>query len=464
MSARFAAAIPRILAPTTQETPMHRRTLTGRLAPACRAAALAACGGLLLWAASASAGGAGKGGDKGKPQPPDVRQAVGHVASPSATVFLCEKPGAGCRPLRERGLVFAGDRLLALPGLRGEVDLEASGLRVSLLGNLPRTRKDPALQSALVLRGPGKDGVELALEDGRALLTNRKAKGAVKVSVRFADETVGLDLVAPGTQVALELMAHWPPGAPFQKEPKAEHGPVVDVFLVVVKGEVNARLSDGTERNGLKPPVFYHWSNVQGMAGPLAAEKVPAWARAGADADAKALEAFRKRLLAKAGLSAGLAQALKDKSPLVRSLAVSSLAALGDLPAVLRALGDKDGDARRAAVTALRHWSEQGAKADVLLYRGLLKEKHSPVHAEILVGLLHPFSQEDRDRRETYETLIDYLNHPRPAIRELAAWQLELLAPKVEGIEYDAAGTEAERKKGQATWRKLLGSGKLPPK
>src|SRR5262249_1286760 len=101
----FRGGDPRVLAPTPQETPMNRRTLPGRQAPACRAAALAVCGGLLLWAAPASAGGAGK-GDKGKPKPPDVRQAVGHVASPSATVFLCEGPGKGCRPLRERGLVF----------------------------------------------------------------------------------------------------------------------------------------------------------------------------------------------------------------------------------------------------------------------------------------------------------------------------------------------------------------------
>jgi hypothetical protein len=447
---------------------MNRRTRTGRLAPACPAAALAACCGLLLWSAPAGAGGApGKDGGKGKPRPPDARPAIGQVVSPAATVLVCEGPGNDCRALRQRGLVFASDHLLALPGMRGDVDLQNGEVRLSLLGNLPKGRSDAALQSALTLRGAGKEGVEFSLEGGRALLTNRKAKGAVKATVRFAGETLGLDLVEPGTEVAFELVSNWQAGAPFVKDPKDSHQPVVNAFLIVVKGEVNARLSDGTERNGLKARVLYHWNSHLGVAGPLAAKEVPAWARPGAapaDKTAKELEGFRQRL-AKAGVSAYLPRALKDRSPLLRSQAVYALAAVGDLTAVLRALSAGDRDARRAAVTALRHWSGQGAKADLLLYRALLQEKYKPVQAETVVGLLHPFSQEDLGQRETYEILIDYLTHPQPAVRELAAWHLSRReVPEAKGIAYDATGPEAERAKAQAAWRKLLRAGKLPPK
>src|SRR5207248_2609726 len=131
--------------------------------------------------------------------------------------------------------------------------------------------------------------------------------------------------------------AHWPAGAPFLKEPKEGHRPVMDGFLFVVKGEVNVRLSDGTQRNGVKAPALYHWNSAFGIAGPLGVKGIPAWARRGADPageTAEALERFRKRL-AKEGVSAYLPRALNDKAPLPRSLAVYAAAAVGDLPPVL---------------------------------------------------------------------------------------------------------------------------------
>jgi hypothetical protein len=451
---------------------MNRRTPKGRSAPAC-AAALAACCALVFWPFAASAAGApGKGdkGDKdgkGKPGPGDVRHALGQVASPSATVLLCEGPDKSCRVLRERGLVFAGDRLLTLPGQRGDVDLDGGNLRLSLLGNLPEG-KDKILQSAVTVRAPSPKRRVILVTDGRALVANRKKKGALKVSVDFAgEEGLDLELIEPGAEVALELVTHWPPGAPFRKEPKEGHRPEVDGFLFVVKGEVNVKLDDGTEHNGLKAPTLFHFNSFRGLVGPLAVKEAPAWARVAATPKgetAKALEQFRKAL-AKGGVGEYLPQARADKSPLVRTQAVYALAAAGDLPRVVRALADaKDREARRAAVTALGHWSGQGAAADVALYRALLKEKLAPVEAETVVGLLHPFKRQDLDQRETYETLIDYLTHPRPAVRELAAWHLARLVPEAKGIIYDAGGTEQERAKAQAAWRKLLKEGKLPPK
>jgi hypothetical protein len=430
---------------------MNRRSLFGRFA-----AALAACCGLWTGAVSATAG------DKAKP---GARDAIGQVASPAGSLLVCGGPGKGCRALKERAGVSAGDHLLALPGQRGDVDLKDGAVRLSLLGHIPEKGNSAVLESAVTLNAPGTAAADFTLDRGRVLLTNRAARGAARVLVHLLKEVLTLDLAEPCSEVALELVSQWPAGAPFVREAKPEHRPVVDGFLFVVKGPVNVHLADGTGRNGLRAGLVYHWNSLHGVAGPLTLKEMPAWAGAAAPKGeaAEALARLRQ-LLAQKDVPAALADALRDKQAAVRSLAVYALAAAGELPPVLKTLaGAKDPEVVGATVTALRHWSGLGAAHDARLYEALERDGYKPVQAELVVGLLHGLSREDLGRRETYETLIDYLTHDRPAVRQLAAWELYRLVPDAAGIVYDAAGPPEQRAKAQAAWRKLLRAGKLPP-
>jgi hypothetical protein len=391
------------------------------------------------------------------------------VTSPPGTVLLCQGPKKGCRALKKGAPVHPGDRLLTLPGLRGDVDLRKRAVRLALLGHLPEDGDGAVLQSSVTLHAPGKADLDLSLDCGRALVVNAAAKGAVKIRVRFNKEVLGLELSEPGSAVALELVSQWPAGAPFVAEPKAEHRPMVDGFLFVVKGPVNAQLNDGTEQNGLRTGLVYHWNSQRGVVGPVSLEKLPAWtgepaAPKGKSPPARALLALRERL-GKQDVSAALAEGLRAKEPVARALAVYSLGAVDDLAGVLRALADpKDRAARRAAVTALRHWDGLSSERDARLYQALVKGEYKPVQAEAVVGLLHGFTPADLHRRETYETLIDYLGHARPAVRELAAWHLYRALPEAASIAYDALGPDGQRAAAQAAWRKLLRAGKLPPR
>jgi hypothetical protein len=431
---------------------------------------LAACCGVWLLAAGAGAGGAsGTKGGKEKGPKPGTRRAIGQVASPAGTVLLCEGPKKGCRALKPRAPVHPGDRLLALPGLRGDVELHKGAVRLSLLGHFPEADDSAVLESAVTLHAPDMADLDLALDRGRALVANTAAKGGVKIRVRFLKEVLGLDLSEPGSAVALELVSQWSAGTPFAEKPKAEHRPIVDGFLFVLKGPVNARLSDGTEQNGLRAGLVYHWNSRRGVVGPVALEKMPAWTGEsstpkGKSPQVQARLGLRERL-AKQDVSAALSAGLRAKEPAARTLAVYSLGAVDDLPGVLRALADpKDRAARRAAVTALRHWTGLGPERDVRLYEALIKDGYKPVQAETVVGLLHGFTRSDLEQRETYETLIDYLGHARPAVRELAVWHLYRALPEAASIAYDALGPEAQRSAAQAAWRKLLRAGKLPPR
>jgi hypothetical protein len=454
MSALLATPGSRVSTCDGQGIPMNRRSLFGQFA-----AALAACCGLWMGAVSATAG------DKGKPAGPEGRNAIGQLASPAGSLLVCGGGKKDCRALKERADVSAGDHLLALPGLRGDVDLAKGAVRLSLLGHVPEKGNSAVLESAATLRAPGTAALDFTLDRGRVLVTNRAARGSVKVRVHLLKEQLALDLAEPGSTVALELVSQWPAGAPFVKEPKADHQPVVDGFLFVVKGPVNVRLSDGTEQNGLRTGVVYHWNSLRGVIGPLTLKELPAWAR-GAAPKGQAAETLARlrQLLAQKDVASALADALRDQQVPVRALAVYALATVGDLPPVLKTLAEsKDRAVSGAAVTALRHWSGLGPAHDERLYEALMRDGYKPVQAEVVVGLLHGFSRADLDRRETYETLIDYLTHDRPAVRQLAAWQLYRVVPDAAAITYDPLGPQEQRARAQAAWRKLLRAGKLPP-
>ena len=60
--------------------------------------------------------------------------------------------------------------------------------------------------------------------------------------------------------------------------------------------------------------------------------------------------------------------------------------------------------------------------------------------------------------------LIEYLRSERFGVRGLAHWHLKRLAPEGKKIAYNPNGTPEEIARGYAAWKKLIPSGKLPPK
>ena len=95
---------------------------------------------------------------------------------------------------------------------------------------------------------------------------------------------------------------------------------------------------------------------------------------------------------------------------------------------------------------------------------GLLVDRgYKANEAEMVVDLLHPLGDSVRRERETFEFLVRLLRHDRLALRELAYQHLIFLAPG-QKIDYNAAGTAAQRERGQAAWKKLIDDGKLPPR
>jgi hypothetical protein len=251
------------------------------------------------------------------------------------------------------------------------------------------------------------------------------------------------------------------------------------VALLVLNGRAELKIG-GTQQALGAPPgaAYFNWDSIAGPdRGPERRDSLPPWAAlkpetlAGTKAVGEVADKYLGRLKERAP-EAALLQLLtdadsekdKDRAALTREFAVFGFAALGDLGHAADALADaKHVGVRETAVVALRNWIGAQPDRDMTLYRVFTNvQGYSAGEAETVLQLLHsPFVVE---QPETYETLIEYLNHKKLAVRELARWHLYHLAPVGRDIKYDAAASPEDRARAAREWRELIPAGKLPPK
>jgi hypothetical protein len=407
------------------------------------------------------------------PAPPEARVAVGKAASRAGTLLRRSREQPGWQVVRPDEPVSSTDLLLALPGEQAGVAGKSGAARLMLWSNLPEFSSFPVLESAVVLHGSSGDDLDFTLERGRVVVTRQANRAPAQVRVRFEGRMWTLVLEEPGTEVALERYGRWVPGSRFAAKAGPEDLPSVAVVVLVLRGQAALRTEAAQYRMSAPPgPAYFHWNNVSGAdRGTSRREKIPTWAEKGprqtpeAQALHKAVEEQRRALASKP-VEAAILEGLRPSEPARRQVALYSLAAVDDLPHLADALAhEKDADVRDSTVPVLQAWIGRGLGQDAKLYQFLIQQRqYTPRQAETVLQLLHDFSADDRDRPETYETLIGYLRHTRPAVRELAKWYLYRWVPAGRRIAYDPAGSEAERERGYEEWKKLIPDGKLPPK
>src|SRR5262249_21792794 len=90
------------------------------------------------------------------------------------------------------------------------------------------------------------------------------------------------------------------------------------------------------------------------------------------------------------------------------------------------------------------------------------QKQYPPQQAETVLQLLHGYTEQDAADRALRATLVDYLNHERLPIRELAHWQLMQIMPEGQRIPYDAAAEPGRREGAQEQWRGLAAAAARP--
>jgi hypothetical protein len=197
-------------------------------------------------------------------------------------------------------------------------------------------------------------------------------------------------------------------------------------------------------------------------------EKLPAWAdgeESAAEKKQRQLAHSFREMATQESISAAVDKLLASSDPEERRAGIYALAAMDELKRFREVLAQTSDHATWDAwVIALRHWIGRGPGQDQKLYQALIERKgYKPAEAEVVLGLLHSFSEEERCCPEVYEVLIDYLHSKHLAIRGLACWHLHRLVPAGRKIGYDPVAPPAERKRAVETWKKLIPSGKMPP-
>ncbi len=391
--------------------------------------------------------------------------------------YASEGKGRPWKRVYAKDAVYSRDLLTCLPALRAKLEPGPNTVELTLWGNLPQLSGAPVLESAVILHDTKAFDLDFTLVRGRVVLTNKKAKGPAKVWLR-AVTGVQVTLAEPGDSIALEIAGRWPAGVPFKRTARAGHAPILVWEVHVLKG--HAELKAGKSEYALEfpGPAYFYGDSVSGPdeEGPQRRTKLPRWADKKAPPlpeqkmIAALVDAYREKVKNKETeevASELLAGAAKDKdavrAALTRQIVITASAALDDVDRVIDALDNtKYADLRRSAVVGLRHWIGSAPGRDEVLYERLVDGfGYTKTQAETVMQLLHsPFQA---DQPETYEALIAYLRHSKLAVRELALWHLQRLAPSCRDIPYDAAASAPEREKAYQEWKKRIPAGELPP-
>lgn len=413
------------------------------------------------------------------------------VAGPSVLVQFQPENGQWRRLDSRQPEVYTGSPVVSLPGFRSVVQLKKS-LRLQLWGMLREQFFFPPVQESVVeLHAHDQLEADLTLRRGRITLTSLKTT-PVRVRLRFDNPTNpnlknvwDLTFETLGTEVLMDLWSAFSPGEPFYRQPDHPNriGPQAMMHLIVLRGRLTLR-HDNQTVSLQEPPgtALRVWSSFsETRTGEL--PSVPDWATPNpkpppnmpAEAEKRFLDLRDKMLAARDSFGTSLSGKndkidvtlpllLKSDNPFERTLAVRSFGAINDLPSLVDALADPERrDVRQAAMDTLRRWVACERDNDYKLFAEL-QQKYKKAEAEDIMTLLHSFSAAQIAEKETYEALVDNLDNPRIAIRELAAWHLYALAPVGASIRYSPEADQGIRLLAQREWRKLITDGKVPQK
>jgi hypothetical protein len=427
---------------------------------------------LIVWL-----GGLESNGNRAKAAAEDAKTAAGRgtvvatAVSEKGTLVRRERAEANAwQILAQKEKLHAGDFLVGLPGAM--LESQNGAVRLDFLADLDELSPYPIRECAVQLEESRNLDLNVRLDRGRMDLVNRKAKGAAHVRVQVRKDIFNFTLVEPGARVALELYGRWPRGVPFTKDPDPKHVPTATLLILALAGDVI--LGHEHHQHALKAPpgpALVEWDSFTGMdEAPRRLEQLPSWAVARGEDTPEgkkrkaALERFRQAVATKP-IDTVVDELLKSENPADRRLAVYVLAALDNLSRLAQALREtKHLDVWENGVLALRHWIGRGPGQDQILYKRLIEVgKYKPIQAETVMQLLHSFGDSELAEPETYQTLIDYLDHDALAIRGLAYWHLSRLVPKGKALGYHPMDPKEAREAAIQKWRQLIPKGRVPP-
>jgi hypothetical protein len=378
--------------------------------------------------------------------------------------------------------IYSGRSYVNLPGVT-TVFNTPSHLAVLLVGNLAQI--NPYLgdfETRVDVHFPDAFDFDLTLHRGRLVLISGAEDKPLTVRIRFDNPTFpgqndhwDITLHEKGAEVMIDRMCQMPVGEPFYRNASnpERRGPIAVMKCMVRKGTATVQINDvkRTLTASFGRVVDLSWNSLKGsIEGPTPYDVLPEWAK-DAPAQPKGFDDKQRsrglqardhllKLLRESEVDVALTNAGKTNDADIRVLAVRYSEAIDDIPAVLDSLKSEQRPLRVAAILALRDWITLARDNDYKLF-DLLQKNNKTSDSEIIMQLLHYFSEPQLQLPETWELLINYLIHPNLAVRELSAWHLYVLNRNAK-IEFDANNPQVCQR-AHAAWMNLLHTKQLPP-
>lgn len=419
-------------------------------------------------------------------QPPKAdAQVVGQLEAADKVVVLADRGDKWVRVMAKMPAVATNERLLALPGYKASVKLDA-GPVVDLWGNVPDQAPIPLLESSVTLHAP-YDGfdADLTLHTGRIYLTTRKP--GIVIRVRSSGETWDVTLPDDKAEVVVETLHRLVPGLLADVDPTEK--PLATIQLAVLKGSAKLKVRYKNLPDLVANDTVF-WSNkgvgFQGpkklaanplaVTGSLLSRTPPVPNEALAKATQAVLgeladgirepDAVRVRLAELLPEPGGLPEdtmANQNKRVVRPCIAVLAHAAIGELSPVAEGLSDETRPrVRDAAVYGLVSLTATSPDALDRLAK-LLTDKYRLTPDQVQVGarLLRGPSDMERADPKCLDQLLEYLNSPALSIRELAFWQLlNEVDPEARTMRplssFDLAATGVARDNFLAAWKRRV--------
>jgi len=337
----------------------------------------------------------------------DTRTGVWRCLAARAEPASGEKPvagsgGAGPVP----PALFAGDRLLSLPAFRPLIGLGGQA-KVQLIGGTMVELLAPDAQSA----------GGLSIEYGQVLLKPEEA-GAARLRMRLGERTGLVTFRDAESTLAIEARRQDAQGG----DPETQPGSMV-ADLYVTSGKIGWQEDAGQPPIELEAPIRRPWG--EHAVEPKVSQQFPKWVYS---SDTTGSLDQRGALTLERELSGGrpanlvLRELVDFKLKEVRSLAVRSLALIGDFEPMLRALDDPDQKFYWDDCVEQLRAGVMRRPASAAAVRSAMERFYGGAGAR-LYEMLWKYSQ--ALQAADSQVLIDTLEHQTLAFRVVALWNLK---------------------------------------
>ena len=415
--------------------------------------------------------------------PREDRVPLGKVEALNAIVLARADGGPAWLRLDPAGDagVTGQNQVLALPGYKTDVLLD-TGVKVHLWGNVPELFPARLLEALVRFHQPERkvgDGggdfdADLTLLAGRVYLTTTRPAGA-RVRVRVAGQVWDVSLPDTKTDVLVEVITTFEPGAPFVRDGGTVR---VEAQVAVLRGAAGLAVAGRAKPfEKVVAPAVFAWDSKTGtLTGPKPIDpanayfdKFPLVGSKPGELVQKALTDMAGRLKAPNGVKLMLAEILTEPPEagriVVGQMAVYSQtatlygdAAGDDLKPLIDILNDDTrGYARQVVVNALAAWAARSPANSALLEKQFAAKTRREGEPELLVRMLRGTVAPAKPDPAELDRLVEHLDYPSVAVRELALWNLinfaDPEARKVPGLVTDVAFLGPPHDKFVRAWR-----------